>query len=79
MGGAARMRRLRARQKAGLTPLLIEVDTDRLALALARHGMLGWDWDHCGDDAVARGRLAAALERALELLILTSEGVTASR
>ena len=78
MSARERMARLRARRRAGLDPIMIEVDSVRLGAALIAHGLLAHDFDH-GDDAVARCRLAAATEKALELLTVTSEGVTPSR
>ena len=41
---AARMRLMRERKKAGIMPLTIDVQIDRLALALAEDGFLR-DWD----------------------------------
>ena len=41
---ASRMRLMRERKRAGVVPLTIEVQIDRLALALAEDGFLR-DWD----------------------------------
>jgi hypothetical protein len=38
MSGRERMQRLRARRRLGLDPLLIEIDTVRLAAALVANG-----------------------------------------
>ena len=61
---ANRMRVMRERKRAGVTPLSIEVQIDRLALALAEDGFLR-DWD-----AEDRAAIEAALRSMVDAWIV---------